>query len=562
MAGLFQMLGTGARSLSAAQLAQATTGNNAANQATPGYSRRRANLVEAPTLRLTGGIFGTGVRVDDVVRLRDGLVDAQWRADSQELEYSKAQAHILEQIEALFGPADEAALATTLTGLFAAFGDVATRPEDLAPRTALLARGQAFADAVRQTQDRLVRLQADAHLALADRVTEVNDVARRLADVNSRRIAGLDDPALADEQDRLVDRLAALIGVRATTRADGTVQVVVEGTGIQLVDGARAATVALGGVPASGVATLTVGGVALAQTRGEIGGLLAMRNSTTDGIPAALADVNALASGVITAVNRVHASGAGRTLAQSVTGSVTVADPTAMLNAAGLTPTPVNGTLSIGVFDAAGTFVSTGNVAVDPATMSLNSLAAAIDALPDVTATVSAGRLVVSATNPAHRIAFGADTSDSLVALGVNGFFTGTDGATIGVSSALVADPYLVAAAQADLVTGIVSPGDGRNARAMQALGDAAFLNGNTETPAEFLGSIGAAVGATARSAAGRVDTQTALLAFAEQQRQSASGVNLDEELADMVRYQHAYEASARYIRTVDEMIATLLGMI
>jgi hypothetical protein len=65
--------------------------------------------------------------------------------------------------------------------------------------------------------------------------------------------------------------------------------------------------------------------------------------------------------------------------------------------------------------------------------MSLNDLSAAIDALPDVAASVTNGTLTVSAENPANIIAFGLDGSDSLMALGVNGFFTGTDAHTIGV---------------------------------------------------------------------------------------------------------------------------------
>ena len=560
--GLFQLLGMGARSLSAAQLAQATVGNNAANAATPGYSRQRTTLVEAPTVQLGNLAFGTGVQTADLVRLRDALVDVQRRADSQEFQYSKAQSGILSQIESLFGPADEAGLAGALNGLFAAFGDLSAHPEDPATRSALLGQGQAFADAARQTHDRLARLEANTFGTLSDRVSEVNTTAARLAQINTQRVGGVSDPSLADEQDRLVDRLAELIGARATRRDDGSVQVVIDGTGVQLVDGPKAATVALSGLPASGTASLTVNGLALTQTRGEIGGLLDMRNSTSDGLPSVLNGLDALVSGVIEAVNRVHASGAGRDLSQSVTGSVVVSNPAAMLNAAGLWVTPTNGTLTLGVFDASGNFVSSGSVAVDPTTMSLNDLAAAIDALANISATVTGGQLVVSATNPANRLAFGSDTSDSLVALGVNGFFTGTDAATVAVSGALTADPYLIAAAQADFTAGVVSPGDGRNAQALASLATSTVLNAGTQTPSDFLGALGSAVGTNSQNASNRADTQEALLQAANAQQQSTSGVNLDEELTDMVRYQHAYEASAKYIQTVDEMIQALLGIL
>ena len=548
--------------MGAAQLAQATVGNNAANASTPGYSRRRVNLVEAPSVRLSGGIFGTGVQAANVVRLRNALIDTQRRADSQELNYSQAQSSILEQVDSLLGPTGDSGLGNALNGLFSAFGDLASHPEDAATRQALLGQGQGFADAVRQTRDRLVSMESDGFASVSDRVAEVNSTAQRLADINSQTLAGQPDPSLQDEQDRLVDRLSELIGVRTTTRADGTVQVVVDGTGIQLVDGARATALTVSGTPTGGTVSLSVGGATLGNPRGEIGGLLHMRNSSVDGLPAAISKLDTLASGVIAAVNRVHASGSGLTLAQSVTGSVTVSNPAATLATAGLWLTPVAGTLNIGVFDASGNFVSSGSVSVDPSTMSLNGLATALDALPNIDASVSGGKLVISAANAANRIAFGPDGSDSLVALGVNGFFTGTDAASIQVSSTLQATPNLIAAAQANFTAGTISPGDNRNALALAALGTSRTLAGGTQTPDEALGAFGADVGTWARSASTRTSTQQALLDAANAQLQQTSGVNLDEELADMVKYQHAYEASAKYISTVNSMIDSLMGIL
>jgi flagellar hook-associated protein 1 FlgK len=556
------MLGIGARSLAAAQLAQATVGNNAANAATPGFTRRRVTVTEAPGIQTPQGFVGTGVIAEDVTRLRNAFIDVQRRLDRQELNFSRAQADVLTGAEPLFSPADASGLATSLDGLFAAFGDLASRPEDGAVRRALLIEAQAFVDSVRQTRIRLDQLQSDTFDAIGTRAAEVNEVASRLAALNAEMTQAAADPSLADERDRLADRLAELIGVRVTTRPDGSVQAVVDGTGIQLVDGARAIPVAVTGSAMTGTVGLTVGGIAVASVRGELGGLLAARNSAQDGIPSIITNLDTLASGVVTAVNRVHASGAGLTLPQSVTGSVTVGNPAALLNAAGLTPTPVAGTLQLGVFTAAGAFVSTSSVAVDPAAMSLNALAAAIDALPDLTAAVVSGRLQISATNPANRVAFGPDSSDSLVALGVNGLFTGSDSASVAVSTALTADPSLIAAARADLTAGLVSPGDGTNARALQALAFSRLFSAGSETASEFLGGIGAATGATVQAATARADVQSALLAAAEAQHQAASGVNLDEELADMLRYQRSYEAGARYIRTIDEMVRSLLDIV
>src|SRR5262249_47775920 len=229
--------------------------------------------------------------------------------------------------------------------------------------------------------------------------------------------------------------------------------------------------------------------------------------------------------------------GSGRARPPSLGGGAGVRTPAALLNAAGLAVTPVAGTLGIGIVNASGNLVSSGAVTVDPATMSLNDLAAAIDALPNVAATVSSGRLVVSAANPANRLAFGADSSDALVALGVNGFFTGTDAHTIGVDGQIVAGPRRIAAAQADLTTGLVSPGDGRNAQALAALRTASAFAGNTQSASEFLGALGGAVGTASRAAGAQVETLDGIIQAVQTQQQSVSGVNVDEELADMIRY-------------------------
>jgi flagellar hook-associated protein 1 FlgK len=561
VSGLFGLLNLGARSLNAAQFAQATVGNNAANSATPGFSRRRAQIVEGPVINAQIRV-GSGVHIAGLQRIRDSLLDGQWRLDSEDLQFAKAHAGVLSQVGELFTPPDDNALISSLNAFFAAFGDVASRPEDTAARRVLVSQGQGFADAVRQAKKTVLGLESDTFTALSDRVSEVNGVAARLAALNTVIRQNQGDPSLLDERDRLVDRLSELIGVRATESNDGTVQVVVSGTGVQLVDGDLAGTLALTGAPTGGSVSVTLNGVTLAEPNGEIGGLFAARSSITDGLPYVLDSLDALARDVITAVNGVHASGSGLTLLQSVTGSVTVANPALPLAGAGLIPPPIAGTLTLGVFDSSGAFISSGTVTVTPSTMSLTALAAALDALPNIDASASGGKLVISAASAANRLAFGPDLSSSLVALGINGFFIGTDASTIAVSPELTGDPNLVAAAQADLTAGAVSPGDGRNARALAALAGADLATGGSQTAAEYLGALGGTLGAATRAASARATTLEIVVRAADDQRQSVAGVNLDEELADMVRYQHAFEASAKFIKTIDEMVSTLLGLV
>lgn len=552
----------GARNLSTIQYAQATTGNNAANAATPGYSRRRTLLKESQPVIGPVGTLGTGVDVGGLERLRDALLDTQIRMDSDDYEYAKAQKGVLDQVGALLSPPDSNALATSVNDLFAAFGDLATRPEDAAVRRTVVAQAQTTTAAFHQASDTIDVITRDTFGSIQDRAAEVNTTAQDLAALNLSFKTRPGDPALLDERDRLIGRLSELVGVRVITQQDGTASVMVNGTGVQIVDGLRAGSLAVTGNPSVGSVTLTVDGFALATPGGELGGLLHMRNSTVDGLPSIATALDDLAAGLITAVNRVHASGSGLVSASSFTGTVTVADPAAMLNAAGLTPPPLSGTMNLGILDASGTLVSSGSVAIDPATMSLTALAAAIDALPDVAASVSNGRLTISAENAANVVAFGTDGSDSLVALGVNGFFTGTSARTMDVDANLVADPQRIAAARANLTTGVVSPGDATNAHALAALKTARVFSGNTETASDFLGGVGAAVGTASRAAGDQVDTLKSVIDATKTQQEAIAGVNVDEELVDMVRYQHAYEASAKFVKTIDQMLQAVLDLV
>src|SRR5690242_15117841 len=203
----------GARNLSTMQYAEATTGNNAANAATPGYSRRRTNLVEAPPVVTPLGTVGTGVDVGSLQRLRDSLLDTQIRLDSQDYQYAKAQQGVLDQVGGLLSPPDTNALATSLNGLFAAFGDLATRPEDPAVRTTLIAQAQTTVAAFHQASDTLDVITRDTFGSIQDRVAQVNSTAQSLAALNLSFKTRPGDPALLDQRDQLTARLAELIGV-------------------------------------------------------------------------------------------------------------------------------------------------------------------------------------------------------------------------------------------------------------------------------------------------------------------------------------------------------------
>ncbi len=556
MADLMGLLGLGARALGAYQLQAATAGNNTANDATPGYSRRRAVLTELPPVMVGSVAVGSGVQVATLERLRDALADRRWRSVQGELGLWRAQQDALAAAETVFGPPGDNALLDALTQFLAGWGDLSAHPEDLAVRQTVITEGQTLAGVIRRTAGQLATQRDELAAALTDVVAAVNDTARRLADLNRQLEASRDNPALADERDRLLDALAGQVGIRTLAADDGTTSVLLEGTGLALVAGTRAATLGLAYDAGTDTYNVTLDGTAVAAPSGRLGGLLDARDGAT-GLKGLLASLDTLAGDLIAAVNALHASATGLEAPASVTGSVTVSNAAAPLGSAGLWRTPVSGTLTLGAVDASGAIVASGTVSVDPATMSLTALATAIDALPGVTAAVSGGRLVLAAETSGQGLVFGADTSGVLVALGVHGFFTGTDARTIDVDPALAAAPGQLATGQADFLAGRVAPGDNRAAAAVAALGQQPVIGGMA--PDDFLGSLTGTLGVASRAARDRSSTVATLADDLDRARQAAAGVNLDEELAQLLQAQQAYAASATLVRVVNEMLDTLM---
>lgn len=104
--------------------------------------------------------------------------------------------------------------------------------------------------------------------------------------------------------------------------------------------------------------------------------------------------------------------------------------------------------------------------------------------------------------------------------------------------------------------------GDNRNVLKMGELQHKSVLNGGKDSYQGLYGSMVAQVGVTNRQGSANLVVETALLQQAQEYRDSASGVNLDEEAANLLRYQQAYQASAQLIKIADELFQTLLASI
>ncbi|MDQ6995670.1 MAG: flagellar basal body rod C-terminal domain-containing protein, partial [Mariprofundaceae bacterium] len=226
----------------------------------------------------------------------------------------------------------------------------------------------------------------------------------------------------------------------------------------------------------------------------------------------------------------------------------------------------VPGSFTLHAYDSAGaplTPTSKATISVT-ATSTMASIAAAISASGlGVTASVDVGgHLVMNAG--ANKMGFGNDTSNFLAAYQINTIFQGTNAATLKVSAAVQADAGLISSGKIDATTSAIQLGDNQAALQMMNLQNAAvsFDGSNSASLSARTSTLSTIYGNDVSLATQQTSFHTAEASSLMQQRQAMSGVNVDEELVSMIKYQHAYQASAKVIQTSSQMLNTLMGLI
>ncbi len=156
---------------------------------------------------------------------------------------------------------------------------------------------------------------------------------------------------------------------------------------------------------------------------------------------------------------------------------------------------------------------------------------------------------LIARVNAQHRLGFGTDNSTNL------DFFTGTGASDIAINPALKANPGKVAVAGA-----ADNPGDASNATAILALQHALTMENGTTDFGGYFAAIMSRLGVDSERAQTMTGNEQLLVDHLVSQKEQTSGVSLDEETTHLLEYQRAYEAAARVITTVDEMLDKLIN--
>ena len=169
-----------------------------------------------------------------------------------------------------------------------------------------------------------------------------------------------------------------------------------------------------------------------------------------------------------------------------------------------------------------------------------------------ISVSFGSGAITVSDTL-AFEVVSDPDTTNVLTALGLNTFFKGSDASTIGVTQYIQDDVSRIGAASGD------SPGDNTNALRLADVQNNSATSGASFR--DYLSGIVSELGVDAQVKAGEEESFSSVLLNLENRRQALSGVSIEEEMINIIRFQQAFQASARYVTTMTELGEILINL-
>lgn len=615
---LFSSLNTGVSGMSGAKSSLATTSHNISNVNNDFYTRQRttnsANYSPGGPLNT-----GLGVSVDNVVRLHDEFIYTRLKASSGKLEYSTFTKRNLEEVAKYFPDLQKVGLKKGIADFYNSWNNFSSNAGEGSQKINLIATTQTFTGQVQDTRARVRKLQNSINEQFKIAIDEVNAIGKKIANINKEisRIEAV-QPTIAndlrDQRDKLELTLAKLVDVKVfkgTTRSDSTIN-------SQLTDGGSNYNVNIAGFgfidggdfkpivinndknPTSfysvydrredgkmtNMTTLLQGGKigAMLDLRGREVDLNAKGGYPSDGIlQGYIDDMDSFSKTLIVETNNIYAQVAQESASSSFMPRLE-GDKFLM----GYDRSIKKGSFDVIVYDANGKEVATKTIHVNETT-SLNDTTLGNSIVSDFNKdtddngdndrtndvddyfvakfsfsdTENSGFLNFERKNgkEGYKIAIKDNGTNFPGVLGMNRFFEGNDASSIAVAEKLRKDP--------DALQGHSAPVDGNNevANAMiqmqykQLKFERANGSSATETIEGFYRFVATTIATDAESSKAQNDTDKALQKTINTEFQSISGVNLDEELSDLMKFQTAYSSNAKVLTTIDRMLDALLAI-
>ena len=526
--------------LQSAQSGMLVTSQNVTGSSVEGYVRRTSNVRINGLSPTSADITGTSFAVEGFTRFFDNLLQGQLLSQQSKTSYSQTLTQSVAPLDAMLTePATS--IATALGNFFNAAGSIANEPSNAAYQQSLIGNARLVADRMRGLADAVGQISSNASQALADVLNQANSLTPQLASVNAKikasAVPGVSAPSadLLDERDRIVGKLQELTGGTTLINEDGTASYLLKGQ--HLVDREIANTFS----NASG-STVIRSDMKLSDLRIKV--------ATLDGRNPVYIKL------VMPAVAQLQSNG------------------TPLLDANGNSMMiPGQSILQDG---KAGAYVHLIQNFVPTVEKSINLLATQLVSQVNKITNASGNAIAPifgfasTTANGAPLTGIASDTTGKAL---LEGLWKKPDG-TFYVYSDLIEGSNPQSSSYRQSMDIALSQGafDARQFQVVGTFDRSQFTNMDATASASlqslrngFTAPVTFITSSVATTIATWKNTQQsdeALQKSLSEQKSSITGVNLDEEAANLVKYQQLYNASSKMMQTGKQMFDTLLGML
>ncbi|MCX6074358.1 MAG: flagellar hook-associated protein FlgK [Campylobacterales bacterium] len=620
MGSIFNALHIGYSGLNAAQAAIETTGHNISNSETAGYSRQRVVTTAAMTANSTFGSLGNGTQVAQIARIFDQFVFDRYTKTAQNKENSDTLKSNLQELSTYFPDIQNVGIKHDLQSYFDSWQSFSNNPSNTALKVDLAQKTQTLSDHINQTRSQISGLQDSVNTQLGVNIDEVNRIGSQIANINksiNQAEAGGGNNAndLRDQRSQLELSMSKLIGSKVMTgqiqtnnAIDSNIAIengsyTIQAGGFNIVDGATFHPIGMDSTKnPSGYNDLYYerqDGVkipmATSITGGKVGALLELRGSNigSDGVlqdgflQETLNNMDTFAKGLIESTNSIYAQSATDKMDSNL---LSFTDTQSLL---GSGENFKAGTFNVVTYDISGKETARRAITINASTVmdnadstnllpngTPNSIVGQLKALKDDNSdnnalndigniltpsfSTSPNVLSLSVSNAfaSQGITFAIEDNGTNFAgvTGINRFLDGSGAKDIALNLSLESDQTQI--------KGYKSPANGDGQLALDMVGlqfnSIDFKSGlttNSDTAYGYFDSLVTKVGTKTNAVISNNDAITAQFNAIQQEQDSVSKVNIDEEMANLIRYQTSYGAAAKVISTIDQMMTTLLGI-
>lgn len=426
--------------------------NNIANAGNKDYTRQRAIISTEKTQQYAGITWGSGVKLDDIERLRSSLTECQIISNNQRHSFNERSSVLLGQIEDIYSEPSEFGISNLMGQFFSSWSELSANPTSTALRGNVVYSAQNLSAKVEEINEGLKVIKTSISYEFDDKVREVNNMLKSIQSINRQisesKAVGNNANDLMDRRDVLVNDLSKLVNISVNYESDETANISIGG--VFAVD--KGSFTTFEATTTEGALTMTSeGGDKVKIGNGEMGALVDTYSKKT---PSYKEQLDSIITQLVTSVNDLHNTG------------MTIDDP----------PQP-----------------------------------------------------------------------------GLN-FFEVYDGGKLKIKDEILNDYNKIAVSEDG------TSGNGNIAIKIFEISEGNVLNGSTLI--DTYSALISEVGSHKQNADRMEESGSIVLQQLKNQRDSLSAVSVDEEMLDVMKFQKAYEASAKLVRMADEMLETLIQMV